>query len=238
MITKEEKEQIFNIISPKFNSIYISDCYDEEQNYDMCSEDKYDDMLNQVGADDMDYGASKIVFWFSELKDYVVKIPILGRFDEWEEDYVDYSNAINEDIGVRGYPDNYCELEASIYNFAWQNYNNIAQCFAPTYYIGTTRNGIRLYVSEKVSKTLNHTRTKSVSENSTKKAQMLIDTYGRHPGGLSEYAISVLYESYTEKIVHDLILFIYNFGIDDLHGNNLGFLQDRLVLIDYCGFYD
>lgn len=40
------------------------------------------------------------------------------------------------------------------------------------------------------------------------------------------------------KEIFNLERFILNTGINDLHGENTGFIYDRPVLIDYCGYFE
>lgn len=237
MLTSELQKEIFNFVNARFKYLYPSDCYDEDENTSCC-DDYFDELLEKVQAEDIAYGASKIVFWFHEIKGYVIKIPILGQYDYWKEDYVDYSQAIHEDIPMTSTNNDYCGLEADIYHYIATQLPEIKSFFAPTYYIGTTDNGIRVYVAEKVQRTLSNSKYKSVSDNSCNKASLLRDTYG-YLGGLSEHCIGLLCDYYSEILIDKLILFIYNFGLDDLHPGNLGYdKNNKIVFIDYSGFFD
>jgi len=238
MLSQDAQEEIFKIVNEKLKILYPSDCYDEDDNENEDSETHYEDLMYAVGADDISWGASKIVFWFGELKDYVIKIPIIGRYDDYEEDYMDYNNAQHDNIDCFNNKNDYCGLECSIYSFVCNHYDNLVPCFTASYYIGTTDHGIPFYACERMKSSISHSRRVKVSENSKSKARLAYDTYGA-VGGLDEYILGLFYEHYGEETVYELLNFIYNYGIDDLHSGNVGFNQDdKVVLIDYCGFYD
>lgn len=234
MLSEDAQKKIFDFVNDRLKILYLSDCYDEDEN----NNEYREDLMRTVGASDVSWGASKIVFWFDELEDYVIKIPVVGRFDSYEEDYIEYDSAYLDYLDCSNNKNDYCGLECLIYSFICNNYNDLVPCFAANYYIGTTDHGIPFYACKKMKTSIVRSKHVKISENSKNKARLAYDTYGA-VGGLSEYVISLFYENYGEVIVSELLNFIFNYGIGDLHSGNIGFDQDnKVVLIDYCGFFD
>ena len=243
MLTLQEKQRIFDILAPKFAYLYPDNCFDEEENEDYYDgEDHWMQVCDIIGADGFEFGASKVVFFFSEIPEYVVKVPILGTYDSYEHDYIDYSQAVPMTKELADYCNNnwndYCGLEAGIYGYIMANFSKLAKFFVSTEYIGTTSNNINLYVSKKVRTYYAYDceHNFEISKRSQESAKLIFDTYNRI-GGLSSSFLCCLCEQYPEEDVWDLVDFIKDCYIDDLHSQNVGFDEnDNPVIMDYCGF--
>lgn len=240
MFTIKEKNDIFNLVKDRFNRIFPSDCFNEDE-HDSCdefAEDHWYNLCDIVEANDICFGASKLVFFFDFIPNYVIKIPIIGSYDYEIQEYRVFENAHPEVEYVWPHDTcDYCGLEADIYSFVCKTNINLIQFFAGTEYIGTTESGIPLYLSEKMTP-LHYDSFSSMqlSQDSAKKANLVKNTYGRL-GGISEKALSVFYECYKETDIDNLITFIYDYGIDDLHSSNLGLnSENKIVFLDYSGF--
>ena len=232
-----QKEKLEQVIT-NFDRLYITDLYDEEDAPDGTdNEMHWDNLMYVVKADDVAYGASKVVFWFNDIKDYVIKVPIVGDYNDFDEEYEDYSHAY---AGLVEYPDyepwDYCGSEEEIYNHIKTNNPNLAKFFAAVFFLDSNRHNVPIYAAEKVDRTLCHARPVDTSDNSKNKAKDTCNTYG-YIGGLSRYAMELFYDQYPEEDVNQLFDFIMENCIDDLHGANLGFNKDgKLVIIDYSSF--
>lgn len=228
----------FKKIVNQFESIYLSDLYDQEDSPDGIEGDIYwDDIMERVHADNVNYGASKAVFWFDELSDYVIKIPIMGDYDSFNEDYRDYTGAHFSLDTKSDYEDwDYCAAEESVYNYIKTHNPHLAKFFAAVFYLDSNSHGVPIYAAEKIDRTLHNTWFLETSDNSKHKADEIRNAYG-YIGGLGHYAISLFYDQYPENDVNELLNFIIDAGIDDLHGANLGLTNDgKLVIIDYSNF--
>ncbi len=221
-----------------FDSIYLTDLYDQEDAPDGVEGDIYwDDIACRVNAADVSYGASKAVFWFNNLDKYVIKIPIIGDYDSFNESYRDYSGAHFSLDTKSDYEDwDYCAAEESAYNYIKTHNPNLAKFFAAVFYLNSNSHGVPIYAAEKIDRTLHNTWFLETSDNSKSKADEVRNAYG-YIGGLSHYAISLFYDQYPENDVNELLNFILYAGMDDLHGANLGLTNDgKLVIIDYSNF--
>lgn len=248
MLCDEDREQYFNFLNERFNCIHLSDCYDREYHPNGWNnsvipywdeEDYWEAMAEDVGAYDVRFGASKVVFWFHEIPEFVVKIPIIGRFDQYCEDFVDYECARMRGIESHHGRNDYCGLEADISITIETKYQAIKSFFALTEYIGTTTNGINLYLSDRVDFSLGDSPSNiiNISSISETKAEEAESTYGYYVGDLCPESMQILFEQNKEELVYQLFDFIHKHNIQDLHSENLGFTCDnQLVLMDFSGF--
>lgn len=187
------------------------------------------DAMNFVGeqlkeVETVNWGASKYVI-FPCKKDYVVKIPFNGEFSYWydtkkDEEMTDF---IKREI-------DYCSIEASIYADAVVS--GLDEFFAKTKYYGVTFNGTPFYISEKVIEFYaGKEKSKNPSNESKQKAIKYI------VNDLNQDWIARAIEWYGEYKVKELIIFLVEEGVNDLHSNNLGFRKNGApVILDYSGF--
>lgn len=205
-------------------------------------------------------GASKIVLLprDGELSDWVFKIPIIGEtwddeliccknckkwrehingvsseypcYDCDDEEY-DYSHA--EYTGARHTSDcsNYCETEFFFSVSAIEE--GLDEVFLPVEYVGCFY-GFPVYAQRRVS---NQSSFIEVSQNSKARYRELmhmqeyecLDVIGSTLGG-------ALIEGYGEEKMLDILRFICNHEINDLHGGNYARIDGKVVFFDYSGF--
>lgn len=167
------------------------------------------------------HGASKMVF-ISERDDefsrkYVVKIP----FDSWNYDY--------------------CNEEVKTYNSIEELYPDFTECFAETWKAGTIEfkseepvvmYDVPLYIMERAD----------ADEDKVEKTSYdyWISCGGKRewycPEG-NEETFNCFKAFYGESLVDCLEDIINEMDINDLHENNVGFLKERPVFIDYSGYF-
>ena len=122
----------------------------------------------------------------------------------------------------------YCEREIDLYQKAICN--RLEMCFPECAYIGTFQD-IPLYAFRK-AKCNYHSRNLFNEE---------LEYIKTHKSPLSERNKSVaadLLKSWNEDIFEALSEFCYENEINDLHGNNVGWIDGKLVLIDFAGYSD
>ena len=196
----------------------------------------------------VDSGASKVVLVFTN-SDYVVKIPFKGEFCEC--DNYDCENSCNRGcscsrcsrrsvvescdeftgarIGENEYSWDYCAAEQFFYERAIVA--GVEEFFIKTIFIGEF-NGHPIYLQEKVEVYGYNSQTKS-SEQSKEifmKKFRCSEIQSADFGGL-------LVDCYGEERVNQLVEFLSEVGISDLHNSNVGICANRPVLFDYSGYY-
>lgn len=171
----------------------------------------YDQLDNTVTTT---FGVSKFVIFLNDST--VVKIPFNGHWDQCDNTFKTF---INQD---------YCAIEESVYADAVAA--GVEIFFAQTMYGGKTAKFTPYYISERVynfySSNVNKVKFSEDSLNKAKKTN-IIDT------GWLAYA----YEYYGEDLVKQLIIFLTENEISDLHNDNLGFRKNgEPVILDYSDF--
>ena len=92
IFSEQVAQQLIDFLSTKL-------CFDEElysHYYDDCceeDEDWYEDLRIQCGADCLQHGASKIVLFYDDLPNWVVKLPLVGEYYEDEDSFKYFANA-------------------------------------------------------------------------------------------------------------------------------------------------
>ena len=206
---------------------------------------------NWTGYNNEDYtvdnGASKVVLLFTN-SDYVVKIPFKGELCEC--DNYDCENSCNRDcscsrcsrgvpeetcseftgarIGESEYSWDYCAAEQFFYEKAIVA--GVEEFFIKTIFIGEF-NGHPIYLQEKVSVYGYESETKSpeYSKEIFMKKFLHSEIQNEDFGGL-------LVDYYGEERVNQLVEFLSEVGISDLHTSNVGICANRPVLFDYSGY--
>lgn len=211
--------------------------------------EKNDQFFNALGKDffnhyHFDYGASKLTLIpIDDKKDYVIKIPYTGSyiFESEEhshsnsssfyysdkEEYWEFSGAVNGDNEW-----DYCGCEANRFCIAEEE--GFSEYFAKTELLGYINN-YPIYVQEKCITLSNchHTHNHSLEER--EKTSNCCHNYC----GIDEDWLTDFRLYYGEMALINFINFIYEAGWDDdLRNDNIGYLNNRPVLIDYSGFYD
>ena len=195
----------------------------------------------------VDSGASKVVLVFTN-SDYVVKIPFKGEFCEYD-DY-DCENSCNRDcscsrcsrgsvvenyyeftgarIGESEYSWDYCAAEQFFYEKAVVA--GVEEFFIKTIFIGEF-DGHPIYLQEKVEVYGYNSQTKSSEQSKEIFIEKFRDSEIQNAnfGGL-------LIECYGEDRINQLVEFLSEVGISDLHSSNVGICANRPVLFDYSGY--
>lgn len=208
-------------------------------------EGKNDDFFNCMDDDfsnyyDYAYGATKLALIpINNEEDYVIKIPYTGSY-YYESGYytsiyyhpskTEYRDFVEADD--LNHPWDYCAAEAKRYLQAKQK--GLAECFAKTELIGYVNN-YPIYVQEKCitfsacGKKHSHTK-----EEKLKTSKCCNNYYGINGDWLTDFRLY-----YGEHILLKFINFIQNMNWDDdLRNDNIGYINNRPVLIDYAGFLD
>ena len=234
MFTEAIRQDIENFLHTKVRSSLNEEmCYMWYENeYDDCGDEDFSGVCFACGADRYANGVSKITLFYNDLVDWVIKVPILGNYYEEEDDYRDYdqSGAIREN--------DYCLAELDYCEEAL--HQNIGQCFAKTYYVCNI-NGINFYCSEKVDivyhdkyhygDTVTYTKPHSYAQ-----AKHLLACYDSY---LAVEELALFVDAYGEQTTQQLIKFLYEWDIADLHHGNLGFdTNNNIKIIDCAGWRD
>ena len=214
-------------------------------NHDFYERDNYD-FTNAMGeAFSKNYiyahGATKLVLIpIDEKKDYVVKIPYTGTgeyisgwyssdnyYHRSYEEYYPFQNA-EGDL----YEWDYCANEEIRYEIAEEN--GFACCFARTKLIGYT-NEYPIYIQERCQ-TFEELRYKHEHSNLEKEHTKSLcgKWFYMNLDWLTDFKLY-----YGEGMMLQFIKFLHdNRWDDDLRNENIGYIGDRPVLIDYSSFLD
>ena len=204
-------------------------------------------------------GTTKIIL-FPKNKNYVIKIPKNGRrfynrlslsekkfFYFTMERKFDYTK---EDYG-RGW--DYCKEEAQIVQEAKEL--NLNEYFAETLYLGDVR-GYPIYAQEKVTVMTDRYELDEDEDYDSiyDETAGLLDSYEGSDNSDSSYYSSeyddednnvlplnwslVFVKKYGVDALKSLIEFIQDMGINDIHSDNVGFIDGNPILLDYSGYYE
>lgn len=172
-----------------------------------------------------DCGCSKGVIVFSSM-------PFVIKFDSWDD---------NED--ERG---SECQRELLIYREAVKRG---LECFFPETEFLCYVSDVNFYLQQKIDCQDANIRdweyrkaiqkiNRSVSGKIVSKFQSYLEKeapfYVRH---ISERWISAVISLYGKKKALELENFIVEMGINDMHGNNIGWYKKKPVILDFSGFY-
>lgn len=204
-------------------------------------------------------GASKAVLVFNDL-DFVIKIPFTGDYDE-ENDYChcefceaeeDSSKCENCPYKINdGYPENsfkaftganafnkslpsnwnYCAVEADLTEKAATADLDI--CFARTYYLGSI-DGHPIYWQEKAD----IYACGEWGNNSTveERKSVMSTCHSMNAACFNIYWLCDVMKLYGANFLKDFLTFVTENHIDDLHGDNIGYIDGLPVLVDYSSY--
>ena len=209
-------------------------------------EGKNDEFFNSIDNDfcnyyNYAYGATKLALIpLNKNDDYVIKIPYTGSYyyksgyytsnATYHPSETDYYDFIAADDETR--PWDYCAGEAKRYILAEQE--GLSKCFAKTELLGYVNN-YPIYIQEKCVTfsdcKKNHLHSE---EEKLKTSKCCNNYYGINRDWLTDFRLY-----YGEDILLKFINFIQSMQWDDdLRTENIGYIQNRPVLIDYSGFLD
>lgn len=182
-------------------------------------------------------GASKIVFIPSE-SDYVIKIPFSGQEETVygeDDEVLDYTD-FHYFFGANEHWD-YCAVEVEISSKAEKL--GLGKCFAKTIFLGDM-NGYPVYSQEKATTFFDLKDNDDIDMWSKEKVEKNKKTRTKckemQVCCFNSTWLSDFIEYYGEKTFKDFMLFLKEERIGDLHSENIGYIEDRPVLIDYSDF--
>ena len=187
-------------------------------------------------------GASKIVLWFEEFDDIVIKIPFRGAHricGEYEDFYYAGTNvqtSLNNDW-------DYCEAEAVVFQEIAEDYPELTHFFCETEYLGEIK-GHPFYIQNRVETIASNMNTDSYVENYSPSQESIDSLYDSLKDTAfinysNDDVINIFGVSCDQcgiDLIKELIEFCEN-NIEDLHSSNYGFDTTGVIQIfDYCGF--
>lgn len=208
-------------------------------------EGKNDDFFNSMDNDfnnyyNYAYGATKLaIIPVSEKEDYVIKIPYTGCYNyesgyyinsfyhPTQEDYWDYCNSESDERCW-----DYCAGEVNRYRIAAEK--GFSHYFAKTELLGYI-NDYPIYIQEKCI-TFKSCQYRHIH---TKEEKMITSNCCNYYNSINEDWLTDFRLFYGKEILFNFINFICNLNWDDdLRDDNIGYIKNRPVLIDYSGFLD
>lgn len=180
-------------------------------------------------------GCSKAAF-VSKEGDFVCKVNYSGEinsygdyYDEEEEDpYVDHG-FIDYD-----YTYDYCKVEYDMSNdFIADGFGKF---IAKVEKNKSINNGKMVFYTQEKAELFSNSDNHIYTKDSLDKAWDM--TKDRYVFDLEEEWIADAIERYGTEEVTELLDYIDEMGINDLHYNNIGYIGDAMVLIDYSGYWD
>lgn len=172
---------------------------------------------------DWEDGASKLVI-IPEDKDYVIKIPFNGEYDEYNKKYYDFSY-------------NYCETEIELYDKIFKENPIFIQFFLPLIRVEEFRKW-DVYIQPKCqayNNTDERIRSKSYSKESLTKAEKVVEDILLP----TDWVAAVAEVLQDISLVMEFINILSKYDImNDLHKGNIGYCNGKPVILDYANFYD
>lgn len=171
------------------------------------------------------WGSTKFIIFLNDKQ--VIKIPFNGVFTYDDEFYYHVT-------------ENYCQVEEEIYKRAKEK--KLDYYFTEVKKVGETKNKVPIYISERVKylgKDYDCDNIIITDElyrkiNSIKKSFSFLKTSYIH---LTIPWIAAAIQYYGEQSILDLLNFIEDEDINDLHDENIGFRADGTpVILDYSGY--
>lgn len=194
----------------------------KEEDYLVSSIEVGDDRFNF----DWEDGASKLVI-IPENTDYVIKIPFNATYDEFDNEYYEYSQ-------------NYCETEISLYNRILFEANPLfAQFFLPLTRVKEFENW-DIYIQPKCQTyddVSEEEKKHSYSQGSLMKVKS--KKLGFYVNLPDDWLAAVTEVLKNVQLVKEFISLLEEYDItQDLHRGNIGYCNGKPVILDYAGFYD
>lgn len=251
-----DKSQLKDFIVNKFKNIpyqiidgtqiYWQDAY----GYINCYENKFRDFSNCSWIDN---GVSKIVFYFDECPNYVFKIPFIGDYTVKNEAELDnlesicHNNKFSVDINVKNFNrfmnankgiidevsnNDYCAIESYLWSKACEKH--VDDFFAETFFVCDFLN-CPIYASEYLP---HNYFDENDMDQASKKSMEIVSTKNKNNcSEMSNEMLAVFIDQYGERRVDDLISFINQYDIFDLHEENVGFdSYNNIKILDYSSF--
>lgn len=244
--TKEIKDFIMDRFSRLDYSLQHACSY--YPNYKYCDESYFESAVEGggfelwsiaadiVGASSYNSGATKLVFFFDEFPEVVVKLPLLGDA-VYDAESGEFLKIENKYLGAQyssSTPGDYCSQEETLYLYAESCC--VEQFFTETEYICTCGE-LDIYVSKRAD--CKDVWGLGVSEETSKKARAFkkeiedADSYLLFDDMYLDFLVEAGYELSS---IMDLLTFIRDYEVSDFHSDNWGFVDGKIRIIDYSGF--
>ena len=222
------KEQILEALKECYFSMLTCDNYDENIIEHMDSK-----VLEECNS-----GASKVVLIPTDTDtDFVVKIPFSHDAEylcdhEDDEDF-DPNNALFKGADEPNGWD-YCRAEIIYYEHAVEE--GLEFAFLKTELIGYSDDFHPIYIQKKAE--MLETREESYKKDWTEWQAASNFCTSNHLKCLSGYWVADFLDCYGEEAYKKLHDFLSDFHIWDMHSGNLGYYNDKPVIVDYGGYYE
>lgn len=230
------RKELINFLTPRLS--IPSDGIWCHYVYDGCEDDDwFEDFKYEQEADYVRHGCSKIVLFYDELPHWVIKIPFMGEYNEEDDSYQKFVGG-NANFPIAQEND-YCAGEAYITQEAEQY--GLGEMFAKTYYLADFNN-YPVYVSEKIEDSYWDGCRKRKWQNIFSSKEIARSIESSHRGLLDdthmgESVLAHFIDIYGKFKTYDLLSFIRDMGINDLHNGNIGFTKDmQIKILDYSGY--
>lgn len=158
--------------------------------------------------------------------DYVIKIPFNGVWYDYDKSF-DYFWCANDDENHKW---DYCFTEMICYNYAKKE--KVEKAFCKTKLLGYT-NDYPIYIQQRASV---FSDLKEEEDYRSERTEDYCCSHGFRC--FNPVWIADAIEYYGQSQFSRLMDFIDNYGIDDLHTENIGYIKNKPVLIDYSDFCD
>ena len=209
----------------------LSECEFDGELYSEVVNEKIFEHLPDDFRYDWNEGASKLVIKpYNE--DYVIKIPYNGQYYDSSKKFEPFLSANNSDK----YFWDYCMTETLVWRLA--KTENIHKAFAKERIIGMI-NGHPIYIQQKVEVFTDSDAYYLDDEIKKKKTADYCERKGLrtfYEEALTWQADALEY--YGPKQFDKIMSFIERNNIGDFHNNNLGYIENRPVFLDYSDFYE
>jgi hypothetical protein len=236
MLSESVRKNIFNFLLDKISDLRISDMYNQIDEFQDECEEHWEEVGDLCHADDIRHGASKIVLFYDEYPDWVIKVPIFGDYLEEDRSYHDYTSANLYEDGAHILQSNdYCNTETLVAKYAVQS--ELQDLFALTYFVGFIH-GIPFYCSERIEETLCESGYIFPSNNEiVHSTEKIITQYPNIEDLMNEDILEHFVSQYGKERIAALVRFLIHLNIQDLHSANIGLDKDyQLKIIDYSNF--
>ena len=201
--------------------------------------DRINDIICQIDTTKYNYGygATKLVLIAID-GDYAIKIPYTGSYyqedgfydsnDYYQEGEYEYEEFFGADDD--GSPWDYCLNEVLRYSIAEEE--GLADCFARTSFLGYVE-GYPIYIQEKAKPLCSCREEHRYSEKEKNKTSKIC----KNANSIDKNWLTDFRFFYGENMLIHFIKFINEMGWQsDLRDENIGYIGDRPVLIDYADF--
>lgn len=247
MLSETEKNRILFAFANDARDCWFDDIRIDYEN-EMEDENYYWTTLRNLT--DMSWGCTKLCLFFSDIPDYVVKIPISQIQDSDSKEWWDFCKAdssfknVEEDIiftlenqGAESSNWDYCFGEAALSIAAERN--DVSDLVCGTEFIGFDK-GLPIYVSKRMHRYLEDSDEDfhSTEEGREEVRKTLNDSHAIGCGMYTSIGEEIVLQ-YGKSMFRKLCDFIAKYHISDLHEHNFMCDSDNMIkLIDLAGLYD